>query len=139
MKKLYFISIILIIFVFYECSEKNNDNENSIIKGTSEMKFESKLIHDFGVIEGGGDVNTIFIFKNEGDEPLIITNIKTSCGCTTPAYPKEPIKVDEKGEIKVKFNTKGRDGQFTKSVTVYSNAKNSPVVLKIKGDINNEN
>ena len=130
MKKTYFISIVLILFILIGCSQKGNKNN------ASEMTFESELVHNFGTIPEGGDTTTIFIFKNTGKEALIITNVNSSCGCTVPVYPKDPVEAGKTGDIKVKFNTRNRNGQFIKSITVHSNAKNSPVVLKIKGEIN---
>ena len=65
---------------------------------------------------------------------LIITNVKSSCGCTVPSYPKEPVKKSKKEKIHVKYDTK-RIGNFNKTITVYSNAKNSPVKLHIKGEV----
>ena len=65
---------------------------------------------------------------------MILSNVKSSCGCTIPEWTKEPIMPKASGVIKVKYNTT-RVGTFQKSITVYSNAKNSPVVLTIKGEV----
>ena len=75
-----------------------------------------------------------FVFKNTGKEPLILKNVRSSCGCTVPEWPKEPIKRGSKGTIKVSYNTR-ITGSFSKSITVYSNAEGEPVVLKIKGKV----
>ncbi len=102
-------------------------------KDIPEIYFE-KTTHDFGTINYQGDGTCEFTFKNTGKEPLLLTNVKASCGCTTPTWPKEPIKKGKKGIIVVKYNTK-IIGSFTKSIRVYSNAKTTPVTLKITGTV----
>lgn len=99
-----------------------------------EMKFE-KEVYDFGTIKQGEVVNYEFKFKNVGKEPLIITQAQGSCGCTVPTWPKEPVKKGETGIIKISFNSAGKMGAQDKTVTITSNAKNNPVVLHIKGNI----
>ncbi|MFY7668210.1 MAG: DUF1573 domain-containing protein, partial [Crocinitomicaceae bacterium] len=79
----------------------------------------SKETHDYGNIKYDGDPYCTFEFKNTGDEPLIISNAKGSCGCTVPEWPKEPIAPGAKGSIRVKYDTK-RPGPINKSVTITS-------------------
>ena len=75
--------------------------------------------HDFGVIkEEDGRVTTVFNFTNTTQGPLTITNVRASCGCTTPAWNKEPIAPEGQGQITVSYNAKGRPGAFHKSVTI---------------------
>jgi hypothetical protein len=93
--------------------------------------FES-MEHDFGTIPYNGDGTYDFQFKNMGKTPLIISNCQASCGCTIPNWPKEPIQKGQKGVIKVQYNTT-RVGSFQKTVTVTSNAGNSPTIITIKG------
>jgi hypothetical protein len=98
----------------------------------AEMSFE-KDVHDFGTIDYAGNGTYDFKFKNTGTEPLIITDAKGSCGCTVPTYPKNiPIKPGESQIIKVTYDTK-RAGNFTKTVTINSNAKTPQKVITIKG------
>jgi hypothetical protein len=99
----------------------------------AEIKFENETI-DYGTIENGSDGAREFKFKNVGKEPLIISNAQGSCGCTVPTWPKEPIKPGASGSIKVTYDTK-RTGTFEKTVTITSNAKNSPKVIHIKGNV----
>ncbi|MDF2438910.1 MAG: hypothetical protein K0Q95_3286 [Bacteroidota bacterium] len=100
----------------------------------AEMTFE-KDVHDFGTIEYAGNGTYEFKFKNTGKEPLIISDAKGSCGCTVPTYPKNtPIKPGESQVIKVTYDTK-RAGNFTKTVTIHSNAKTPEKVLTIKGHV----
>ncbi len=99
------------------------------------ISFEKK-VHDYGTIEFKSDGTYEFVFTNTGDQPLIITTCKGSCGCTVPKWPKEPIAPGESKAIKVKYAT-NRVGPFTKSVTVNSNSKDNPkVTLKITGKVN---
>ena len=95
----------------------------------------SELEHNYGTLQKGGDGNCEFTFTNEGNEPLILSNVKASCGCTTPSWTKEPIMPGKTGTIKVRYNTNNVGG-FTKTITVTSNAIDSPrVTLKIKGKV----
>jgi archaellum component FlaG (FlaF/FlaG flagellin family) len=98
----------------------------------AEIKFDTEY-HDFGTIPFEGNGTYEFKFKNTGKEPLIISDAQGSCGCTVPTYPKNiPIKPGETQIIKVTYDTK-RPGNFTKTVTVNSNAKTAQKVLTIKG------
>lgn len=84
-----------------------------------------KSSHDFGEITEGAQVSHTFKFTNKGNEPLILTRVQPSCGCTVPNnWPKDPIMPGGSGEITVSFNSIGRVGANTKVVQVYSNASN---------------
>ena len=98
------------------------------------MAFE-KSEHDFGTIEQGTAQETIFKFTNTGDAPLIITNAKSSCGCTVPNPPKDPIAPGETGELLVKFNGSGQN-QVTKTITVTANTEKGSELLRIKAFVN---
>ena len=98
------------------------------------MVFETETI-DYGTIEHNAEGTRKFVFTNNGNKPLIITNTQGSCGCTVPTTPKEPIAPGAKGVIGVHYAT-DRIGAFTKTVTVTSNAEGQPSkVLTIKGTI----
>lgn len=105
-------------------------NEN--IVGDSTTIVFNKTTHDYGTMIKGADGNYTFTFKNTGSLPLVLTNVKSSCGCTVATWPKEPIAPGKEGEIKVKYDT-NRMGPFQKSITVTSNAKT--MVLTIKGTV----
>jgi hypothetical protein len=107
---------------------KVEDNPNA-----PEITFEN-TVHDYGTIAYGADGTCYFKFTNTGKEPLIVQKPQSSCGCTVPTWPKEPILPGESEEIKVTYNTK-RVGAINKTVTVRSNAKNNTVVLRIKGKV----
>ncbi len=110
-------------------SKGQPDNPNAPI-----VEFD-KLVHDYGEIEQHGNGKCEFKFTNTGKEPLILSNVRSSCGCTVPEWPRQPILPGQSDVIKVKYDTK-RIGMINKSVHVYSNAKVSPISLKIKGKIN---
>lgn len=101
--------------------------------GGAVMDFETEVI-DYGTIPQNADGVRTFKFTNTGNEPLIISNAKGSCGCTVPTWPKKPINPGESGEIKVKYAT-NRLGPINKSVTVTSNAVEKNTVLRIKGNV----
>jgi hypothetical protein len=89
------------------------------------ITFE-KSTHDFGDIVQGDKVEHIFKFANTGTEPLIITNVQVTCGCTVPkGWPRDPIMPGGKGEITIAFNSANKMGKQNKVVTVVSNAVNS--------------
>ena len=99
-----------------------------------EIKFE-KVVHDCGDVPYNGNGECEFRFTNTGDEPLLVQKPKSSCGCTIPSWPNEPILPGESDVIKVTYRT-NRPGIINKTVTVTSNAnKNSTVVLRIKGRV----
>tara|TARA_B100000767_G_scaffold53893_1_gene49558 strand:+ start:1788 stop:2213 length:426 start_codon:yes stop_codon:yes gene_type:complete len=99
----------------------------------AKIEFESETI-DYGTIEKGSDGVRVFKFKNTGDAPLIVSDVKSSCGCTVPKKPTEPILPGENGEIEVKYDT-NRVNPIRKTITVTSNAVNQTVALKIKGTV----
>lgn len=100
---------------------------------TAKFEFKSETI-DYGEIKKGSDGIRVFEFTNTGDAPLIIEDVKSSCGCTVPKKPEEPVLPGETGKIEVKYNTK-IVGPIRKTITVYSNAEESVKALKIKGTV----
>lgn len=98
------------------------------------IEFISTTV-DYGEIEQGSDGIRLFTFINSGNMPLKISKVYSSCGCTIPKKPEEPIAPGEKGEIQVKYDT-NRIGSIRKTITVNSNAIDTPTVsLKIKGSV----
>lgn len=95
------------------------------------FEFETDVI-DYGKIELNADGVRVFKFKNIGKSPLVISRIQSSCGCTVPKKPTEPIMPGATGEIEVKYAT-NRQGGFSKMITVYSNATEPTKKLRIKG------
>jgi len=93
-----------------------------------------KTVHDYGQVVQHGDGTCEFVFTNNGKEPLILSNVRSSCGCTVPQWPKQPVLPGASEKIKVAYDTK-RVGPINKTVTVTSNAKTPTVVLKIQGNV----
>jgi len=98
------------------------------------FKFETET-HDFGTVTEGPKYEYEFKFTNTGKEPLIINNVRASCGCTTPVWPREPIPPGQESTIKAVYNSKGRPGKFNKAITISSNATTPSKVLYIKGNV----
>ena len=127
MKKILLILFIGIIAVQTKAQEVNPDSIVPI------FEFEEDVI-DYGDIAYNSDGNRVFKFTNIGKTPLIISQVKGSCGCTVPTKPEKPIMPGELGEIKVKYAT-NRVGPFSKTVTITSNASEQTKVLRIKGRV----
>lgn len=96
----------------------------------AKIKFEESSF-DFGDINQGDVVEHTFAFENVGNQPLILSNVMTTCGCTVPAWPREPIAPGTKSEITVKFNSRGKIGIQNKVITIVSNAVNQNERVKI--------
>mgnify|MGYP000477591002 CR=1 FL=1 len=99
----------------------------------AKIEFKETTI-DYGTIEKGANGLRTFEFTNTGDAPLVISDVHSSCGCTVPKKPKEPIMPGETGEIEVKYDT-NRVMPIRKTITVLSNADTPSVSLKIKGNV----
>jgi hypothetical protein len=98
------------------------------------MKFE-KESHDFGKIKQGDKVSYDFKFINNGKSPLIITDAVASCGCTTPEWPKTPVKPGESGLIKVVFNSAGKTGLQDKQITITANTVPAQNMVHLIGEV----
>lgn len=123
MKKFLLSSMMVLVGMFAFAQEKQ-----------AEIAFAVE-VHDFGTITEGTQATIEFEFTNTGNAPLVLSSVSASCGCTTPKWTKEPIMPGQKGKITAVYNSTGRPGSFTKSITVASNAKNGTKVLTIKGNV----
>ncbi|QKZ11419.1 DUF1573 domain-containing protein [Spirosoma sp. KUDC1026] len=121
MKKIFSLFVAFFVFVAVSYAQKGV------------MKFAQET-HDFGKIEQGKPVTHVFEFKNTGSDPVIINDAQASCGCTKPSFSREPIMPGKSGSISATFNA-AAPGQFTKTVTVTSNAAASQAVLYLKGEV----
>lgn len=110
-----------------------NAQEFAMLKKVAIINFEVATL-DYGTIEQGTNGTRIFKFVNEGNAPLVISEVKTSCGCTVPTFPKTAILPGQESELEVNYNTK-KLGSFSKTITVISNAKEIRKTLKIKGTV----
>jgi hypothetical protein len=125
MKKI-FLSIVSILLVFSALNAQQ--------KGAN-ISFETET-HDFGKIqESNGNVEYKFDFTNTGSTPLIITNVKASCGCTSPTWTEKPVMPGQKGFVSAVFNPARRPGKFNKSILVETNTEKARVVLRILGEV----
>ena len=100
----------------------------------AEIQFKEETI-DYGKINRGSNGLRVFEFTNTGDAPLVITNVRSSCGCTIPKKPEESILPGQQGKIEVQYDTNRAAGPFRKAITVSSNASNPTKILKIKGEL----
>ena len=122
--------LLLAPFVFSACAE---DKEEAAKKKGQEIWFEEYL-HDYGQIAKDSDGTWNFEFKNIGDYPIVVSRVRSTCGCTVPEWSREPIEPGSTGKITVVYNT-AQTGTFLKSLYVYSSAANSPIKLQVKGKV----
>jgi hypothetical protein len=127
MKRIIFLLALISAFTFSLQAQQSTPSANDSI-------VFNKIVHDYGTIEKGSDGISIFTFTNKGQKPLVLSNVRASCGCTVPEWPKQPINPGETGEIKVSYNT-NIAGNFNKTITVSSNAANSTVTLRVRGNV----
>lgn len=129
MKKIAFAFTLLLGTVTYAQEAAKPANPNAPKIKLTEEKF------NFGTVVEGPQVTHEFHFKNEGKEPLVLSNVRASCGCTVPSWPKEPVLPGKESVITATYNTQGRVGQFTKTITIESNADGGNKVLTISGEV----
>jgi len=133
------LSFFFILFILAGCSQgqggkttgKSASRANGEIAEISFMEYE----YDFGKIKEGEKVAHIFAFENKGPGNLVIESASTSCGCTVSKYNKSPIPAGKGGNLEVVFDSNGRNGIQTKTVSVRSNSKTEVVILKITAEI----
>lgn len=133
MKFRVFFFILLVIYSLpaYPSDDKNPDQKGS---DNSPVISFSKTEFDFGTIRMGSEAVHYFVFSNSGKSPLIILNVRTSCGCTVTDWPKTPLGAGMKDSLKVEYNTRVK-GVFNKTITVQSNARDPLVELRIRGNV----
>ena len=133
MKKLFLLALAVVMTMGAVKAQEKQESEVKEMHGPKIVFAERE--HNYGTIQKGGDGNCVFSFTNTGDEPLILSSVRASCGCTTPKWTQKPVMPGKAGEIGVRYNTNNVGG-FTKTVTITSNAINEPrVVVKIKGNV----
>jgi len=134
MKKISSMIWCLSLVCFFAASGLETKAQDTKNDKAPEITFD-KLVHDYGTITEGDPGECEFTFKNTGKEPLVLSNVYSSCGCTVPSWPKDPIMPGKSSSIKVKYAT-NRVGGINKSITVLSNAaENSRVELRITGNV----
>lgn len=91
---------------------------------------------DFGTLHEGDSARLVFKFKNTGNKPLFLSNIKTSCGCTVPLFPEKPVFEGDEDQVVAVFNSEGHPGATRKVITVTSNTNNGANhLLVITGNV----
>ncbi|KIX21776.1 hypothetical protein SY27_06705 [Flavobacterium sp. 316] len=141
------LSLVTLSFLFSVVSCKENANlkitdedmkvveaEKAMVGKLPKVEFD-KADHDFGTIKSGDKVSTEFIVKNIGESDLIISNAEATCGCTVPDYPKQPLKPGETAPIKVTFDSSGKSGQQSKTVTLTTNTESGKETFTIKANV----
>ncbi|SEN38810.1 Protein of unknown function [bacterium A37T11] len=126
MKKLLILGLMHVAFIGFSAFQTQSN---------AEFKFENET-HDFGKIPQGKPVTFEFKFANVGTEPIIISKVESTCGCTVPKYTQAPIKPGDSGSINVTYNASAVS-HFSKSVRVFSNTKTPVKSLYIKGEVTN--
>ncbi len=145
MKKIVLLLMLSFAVIFVSCSgnatSKIDQKKLEAAKERDRKMSEPPVIefdkveYDFGTAKAGEKVKGTFKLTNKGTSKLIIFNAKGSCGCTVPEWPKEPIAPGATAEVKFTFNTQGRRGKQTKTITLKTNTKEGSERLKIKGTI----
>ena len=141
------ILFLLSFFFLFACGDdpfskvKSDNVEKASVRDNSPSKFPvmnfNKTTHDFGVIQNGTPVETVFSYTNTGEAPLVITDIKSTCGCTVPKdWSREPLNPGESSQFNVKFNGKGAN-KTSKTVTVTANTQTGRETVRITAFINN--
>ena len=124
-------------FIAFACLALTATAANAQSKTTTEKQglVFTEETHDFGEVPEGPAAEHDFVFVNKGKEPVIITNATSSCGCTVPSWPKEPILPGKSSTIHVSYTTAGKPGAIQKDVFVRTNQQPTPVVLHIRGTV----
>lgn len=141
------ITIVFLLFVFLFITEscrrkgdeklRNGGLTTEMIKDSTRVEFvETQFAFD--TIKQGDKVEHTFLLKNVGDKNLFITNAFGSCGCTVPEYPKEPIAPGKTGEVKVTFNSAGKEGMQQKTITLTMNTSKRSELLYLNGFVKAE-
>jgi len=137
MKKISVCVLLGIALAFSGCSKvKDQDNAKQADLKMPVFALIDSASYDFGTIKEGEVIEHDFKFRNDGEYPLILNNITTSCGCTTPEWPKEPIGPKQTSSIKVRFDSKHKSGPQVKTITVYANTEPEYSELRLRGIVN---
>lgn len=121
-----------------ELIEQNGSaEEQTSTEGRIEEPFFSfaEEVWDFGVIVEGEKVSHTFKFQNTGGAPLVISNVSTTCGCTVPQWPKDPIQPGQGSEIAVTFDSNGKAGNVTKDINIIANTNPVQKIIRIKAQV----
>lgn len=146
MKNLITHTLLVLIILLSGCANDRKDklstdvitNPNSAsgeVENTLPVIAFEKDVHDFGKLIAGEKAVYTFKFKNSGKSDLVISQVKSSCGCTVPKYPREPIEPGGEGEIRVTFDSSGRKGMQNKAITIITNCQPNSTMVRIKAQV----
>lgn len=127
------IAVLFVLMGMFFCAKAQNNANVKVNADGPKIEF-TKTVHDYGIRKKASDGSCQFVFKNTGTEPLILSNVASSCGCTVPTWPKDPVFPGSTGVIKVVYDMK-QIAIFKKTIQVMSNAVNSTVELVLKGEV----
>lgn len=126
--------LLALVFGFTTLSQaQSDDNKLTLSTEAKAQMVIAEKSHDFGTITEGVQATHTFTFKNTGNAPLVLNSVRASCGCTTPKWTKEAVAPGEEGEITAIYNSKGRPGNFTKTITINHNGEGGTAFLTIRG------
>lgn len=123
--------VLLFIFTLMFWAWKPYDTVDA--GGGPQIDF-SETEYDFGEMSPGDEAVHYFVYSNTGDAPIVIVNVRASCGCMASEWTKKPVEAGKRDSIRVEYNTKIK-GAFNKTITVQSNAVSSSVDLRIRGNV----
>jgi len=151
MKNLFYLFILSLFVIACGNSTKESNQANLENQETTNLEFSAEEVpvdtanapivelendtYSFGEVKEGEKVTHEYIFTNTGKTPLIISSVRASCGCTTPNYPKQPIKPGEQSKIEVVFDSSNQPGLQHKVITMISNAHPSQTIFHLKGEV----
>lgn len=149
MKKVSILAVSLVLGVMVSCKESQESKiteadiqalevQKALVGKLPKIELD-KTSHDFGTINEGEVVETEFIVKNNGESDLIIADAKGSCGCTVPVWPKEPIAPGASAPIKVSFDSNGKPGKQSKTVTLTTNTEAGNESFTISAEVTPKN
>ncbi|MBI9035239.1 MAG: DUF1573 domain-containing protein [Bacteroidales bacterium] len=133
MKKLFVILFTLLISSGYSFAQSESDGPQLVFDQTV-TDDNGNIVYEYGEISKNSNGWSEFKFTNTGNQPLVLSRVKATCGCTVPTWPRQPILPGKSEVIKVKYNTK-KAGPFNKSIIIESNASQTPVICRIKGKV----
>lgn len=133
-------AVLISFLIIYGLSGCGNHNPGAAVTGNVSDTGKAVLVfneyeHNFGKVAEGEKISYQFNYENTGTAPLAIASVTTTCGCTVPKYNTRPVSPGGKGSLEVIFDTSGRDGAQTKTITVKSNASVPVILLRITAEV----
>jgi hypothetical protein len=136
MKNLNKLAVMLVAVLGMSLTAFTAQDETPAAATDAKVITVDKPVHDFGTIkEADGKVSTTFVITNNTDAPVVLTNVRASCGCTSPEWTKSPIEPGKTGQVKATYDPKGRPGPFEKTVTVSTSGTPERLTMRIKGTV----